>query len=224
MQLYLYEELMLLALKDKEGTIITDFPEYMIAGAILADLILSHRIAVEDTRKQLVDLVDTKPSGDPIIDEVLDKIAAAKRQASLKTWVLRLARIKNLKHKVARQLCYRGILRADEDKILFIFKRQIYPEINPLPEQELLRQLKEAILSDSEILSPRIVVLISLADSARLLGAVLGRKDAKVYKKRIAKIAKGEMAGEATREVIQACEIAVLFVVLMPVIIASTTH
>ena len=96
--LFLYEEIMLLALRDEQGTIATGFPEQVIAGAILAELLLEGRIAVEDTRKKLVNLQDSKPTGDPIIDECLEKMSTAKRRASLQTWVSRLASTKNLRH------------------------------------------------------------------------------------------------------------------------------
>ncbi len=64
--LFLYEEIMLLALRDEEGTIATGYSEYVVAGAMLAELLLDRHISVEDTRKQLVDLQNNKPTGDPI--------------------------------------------------------------------------------------------------------------------------------------------------------------
>ena len=67
--LYLYEEIMLLALRNKEGTVATGFSEYAVAGAVLAELLLDRRISVEDKRNQLVDLQDVGPTGDPIIDD-----------------------------------------------------------------------------------------------------------------------------------------------------------
>jgi len=107
--LFLYEEIMLLALRDEKGTIATDFPEPVVAGAILAELLLDNRITIEDTRKQLVNIINQRPVGDPVIDECIEKMATAKRRASLKAWVQKLADIKDLRHKVARQLCDRAI-------------------------------------------------------------------------------------------------------------------
>jgi len=40
------------------------------------------------------------------------------------------AELKNLKHRIATQLCKRGILQAAEDKVFLFFTRKIYPEIN----------------------------------------------------------------------------------------------
>ena len=41
--LFLYEEIMLLALRDEEGTIANGYCEFMVAGAILAELLLDRR-------------------------------------------------------------------------------------------------------------------------------------------------------------------------------------
>ena len=56
--LFLYEEIMLLALRNESGTIAANYTEYVVAGAVLAELLLDRRIAVDATRKQLVDLLE----------------------------------------------------------------------------------------------------------------------------------------------------------------------
>jgi len=222
--LFLYEEVMLLALRDEQGTIATGFVEQLVAGAILADLLLESQISIDDTKKQLVNLENDKTTGDPVIDECLEKMAAVKRRASLSTWVYRLAGIKKLKHKVAQQLCERGILRADEDKILFLFNRRIYPEINPTPEKKIIERMREAIFTDQNQLDARTVVLVSLANGSDLLRQTFGRKELKPRKKRIEKITNGDLTGKATGEVIAACQTALIVAAIMPAMISSTVH
>jgi len=222
--LFLYEEVMLLALRDEQGTIATGFVEQLVAGAILADLLLESQISIDDTKKQLVNLENDKTTGDPVIDECLEKMAAVKRRASLSTWVHRLAGIKKLKHKVAQQLCERGILRADEDKILFLFNRRIYPEINPTPEKKIIERMREAIFTDQNQLDARTVVLVSLANGSDLLRQTFGRKELKPRKKRIEKITNGDLTGKATGEVIAACQTALIVAAIMPAMISSTVH
>jgi len=222
--LFLYEEIMLLALRDEQGTIATGFPEQVLAGAILAELLLDGRISVEDTKKKLVNLLDSRPSGDPIIDECLEKMTTAKRRASLQTWVSRLAGTKNLRHKAAQRLCDRRILRADEDKVLFVFKRRIYPEIDPVPEKKIIDRLRDAIYNDHAKLDPRTVVLVSLANGSDMLRQTFGRKELKSRKKRIERIENGELTGKATREVIAACQTALIVAAIMPAMISTTVH
>jgi len=222
--LFLHEEIMLLALRDEQGTIATGtMYQYAIGAAVLAELLLNKRIAVEQSRrKKLVNLVSSKPIGEPLIDHCLEKICNAKRRASLQTWVSRFASIKNLKHRVARQLCRRGILRAAEDKVLLIFTRKIYPEVNPEPERKLIERLRQAVFTDSRDVEPRTVVLVSLANSTGLLKVVFDKKKLKRRKARIEEIINGEITGKAAKEAIEAMQAAVMVACIMPAIMTTT--
>lgn len=83
-------------------TVVSNYLEHAVAGAVLAELLLDCRLSINATRKQLV-VLRTHPTGDPILDECLEIMKASKRRASLQTWVSRLAGIKNLRDKVAQQ-------------------------------------------------------------------------------------------------------------------------
>jgi hypothetical protein len=216
--LFLHEEIMLLALRDEKGTIVpgTMF-EYAIGAAVLAELLLNQRIAVDQSsRRKLVDVVSSTPLGDPLLDQCLEKITTAKRRAALQTWVSRFIAVKNLKHLIAQRLCRRGILRADEDKVLLIFTRKIYPEVNPEPERKLIERLRQAIFTDAPDIDSRTVVLVSLANSATLLNVVFDKKMLKTRKARIKQIVNGEITGKAAQEAIQAMQAAVMMTVMMP--------
>jgi len=222
--LFLHEEILLLALRDEEGTIASGtMYQYAIGAAVLAELLLSKRIEVEQSgRKKLVNLVSPTPLGEPLIDECLEKVSSAKRRAVLQTWVSRFSGVKNLKHRVARQLCRRGILRADEDKVLLIFTRKIYPEVNPEPETELIERLRTAIFTDTEDIDPRTVVLLSLANSTGLLKVVFDKKELKGRKARIKQIVNGEIMGKAATEAIQAMQAAVMVACIMPTLMTTS--
>ena len=222
--LFLQEEILLLALRDEEGTIASGtMYQYAIGAALLAELLLSRRIEVEQSgKRKLVNLISPSPLGEPLIDECLEKVIRAKRRAVLQTWVSRFAGVKNLKHRVARQLCRRGILRTDEDKVLLLFTRKIYPEVNPGPERELIGRLRYAIFTDADDIEPRTVVLLSLANSTGLLKVVFDKKELKGRKARIKQIVDGEITGKAATEAIQAMQAAVMVAVIMPTIMTTT--
>ncbi len=222
--LYLYEEVMLLALRDREGTIAAGtMYQYAIGGAILAELLLSNRVEIEQVRKRkFLKLTDPTPLGDLLIDECIEKVKNAKRRAVLQTWVSRFAGVRQMKHRVARQLCSRGILRMEEDDVLLIFKRKVYPEINPAPEQEVIRRLETAIFTEKTDIDPKTVVLLSLAKSAELLKVVFDKKRLKSRKARIEQIANGELTGKAAKEAIQAMQAAVMVAVIMPMMMTTT--
>ena len=205
-KLLLHEETTLLALRDKEGTFqIGATYDYAIGGAVLAELLLSRRIVVEETgRKKLANLISSEPLGDPIIDECLQKVRCAKRRATLQTWVARFARVKRLRLRIGEQMCSRGILRADKDNLLWVFSRKVYPELDPVPERRLIDGMRKAIFTDQKDIDPRTVILISLAKSSGLLRVVFDEKELRSRKARIERIINGEVTGEATNEAIAA--------------------
>ncbi len=210
--LYLHEEIMLLALRDEEGTLATSaMMDYTLAGAIMSDLLLQRRIRIDSsTRRKLVEVVKPTPLGHILLDESLDRIVIAKRRASIQTWVSRLARIKKLRHRAVQRLCELSILRQAEDKMLWVFPRTIYPEVNHTPEARLVERLRQAIFSEAQDPDSATVVLIALAQGANLLSNVFDKRQLKSCKKRIQMIAKGDVIGQATKEVMDAVQAAIM--------------
>lgn len=221
--LHLHEEVLLIALRDKEGTMRSNVQySFAFAGAFVAELLLAKKIEIEDNKKKLVNLINSTPLGDPLLDECLEKIKTAKRRSNATNWVTKFSGIKQLKHRIAYQLVLKGILRADEDKVLF-FKRKIYPEVNPEPERKINQRIRDAVLSDSTDLGPRTVILVALAKNSDMLKLVIGKKDLKLRKKRIDLIINGNAVGKATKDAIQAMQAAVVMVCIMPAVIGTSS-
>ncbi|MDH3455300.1 MAG: GPP34 family phosphoprotein [Gemmatimonadota bacterium] len=224
-RLHVYEELMLLALRDKEGTIHFGANYlYALGGALLAELLLEKRIEIEDEKKKFVVAKRGEKLGDPLLEECLERIATAKRRAPMRSWVTRFAGIKQLKHRVAQQLCDRGILKADEDKVLLIFTRKIYPERDPTVEREIVARLKSAIFTYTTEVDPRTVVLIALAHPTGLLRGAFDRKKLKDRKKRLDQIVAGNILGQTTKEVMEAVQAAVAAAAVAVTVATTTSH
>ena len=222
--LHLYEEIMLLALRDEEGTVASGaMYGYAVGGAILAELLLQQRLRIEEPKKnkKLVTLAGSEPVGDALLDECFERIAGAKRRKRPEDWVSHFANIKQLKHRVAAQLCRRGILKADEDKVLLLFTRKIYPEIDPEPERRLIERLRRAIFTDTNEIDPRTVVLVSLANSTDILRVVFAKKELKTRRKRIEQVVNGEITGKAAHDAIAAMQAAMMVACIMPAIMTS---
>jgi hypothetical protein len=224
-RLHIYEELMLLALHDREGTVHfgANYP-YALGGALLAELLLKNRIRIEDEKKKFVVARRGDATGDPLLEECLERIATAKRRATLRTWVARFAGIKQLKHRVAEQLCDRGILRADHDKVLLIFSRKIYPERDPKTERELVARLKSAIFTYTTEIEPRTVILIALAHPTGLLKATFDKKKLKDRKKRLDQIVAGDVLGQTTKEVMEAVQAAIVAASVAVTVATTASH
>jgi len=218
-KLAIHEEFMLLALREETGTFRTSRPdEYSLAAAILSELLLNKYIELDDSRKKnkLVIPVKSSGTGNQILDESLQKINEAKRRGSLKTWVVRIANIKKLKHRIARELCHKSILRTDEDKVLLIFTRKIYPELNPHPELELVERLRDVIFTDSDNVKPEDAILIALAKQNGLLRKKFDKQELKSRKDRIKMISEGSVTAKAAKEVMDAIAAVVITSVVVP--------
>ena len=223
-QLMLHEEVMLLALRDEEGTIEPGtMYQYAIGGAVLAELMLQGRIEVEESRrKKVAKVVNPSPTGAPLLDECLDRMRDSKPKP-LAHWVAKFAGITSLKHRVAQRLCDSGILREDEGRILLVFSRKVYPESDPRPEREIVERLRGAIFTDAGDIDARTAVLLSLADKGQLLKATFDKKDLKARKDRIERVVNGELTGKAANEAIEAMQAAVMVAAIIPIIV-TTSH
>lgn len=227
----LYEALVLLALHDEKGTNMGAYLEYNMAAAILAELLLTERLKLTGRKSDKVMVVDSAPTGDPVLDEALAKMVKKKRPSSLKNWVFSLARIGKLKHKIAAQLVADGIVKSDEKKMLWVFSRTVYPEVNPEPEREVREQMRALVLTESSsqpsnrpsAVNPKAAIMLALAKSTHLLKEVFSKVELKAYKKRINNVAKGEELGAMTEELMASVEAAVTVTVIMPAVLAATT-
>ncbi len=221
MTLKLFEEVLLLALKDEKGTVSVDFLEYALAGSIISELVLAGTIAIDSSKQKRVSTLNAKPLGDDILDEAMSLIRERENTKGLKHWISKIASIKNLKERVAVRLCDAKILKAEQEKVFLIFNRDVYPELDPVPEQNIIARIDDAITGKSAQIDARTVVLISIAHGVGLLRHNFDRDKLKRYKSRIEQIAKGEMVAGITREVIDACQAAVFIAVIMPTLITT---
>jgi Golgi phosphoprotein 3 len=210
--LRLYQEVTLLALRDKEGTVHFGAAyQYGLAAALIAELLLEGRVAIAaDGRRQLVDLVDRTPFDDELLDECLTRLQDAKRRASLKTWVTRFAGLKRLKARAAETLVRSRILKSQEGRVLVFFPRTTYPARDPKPEREIVARMRRAIFSGSSEIDPRTTLVVALAHASGILPHVFDKKRLKDRKARLQHITDGSLVGKATKEVIEAVNAAVI--------------
>lgn len=224
-QLHIYEEILLLALRDKQGTIFYDvhYPQ-AIAAALLAELLLIKKVELEvNGRKKFLKLADTKPTGDLLLDECLQKVSKSKRRARVENWVPRFANIPRLKSKAAQNLCKNGILKMEEHKLLFLFKHKKYPEIDPRPEKQLIEKLRKAIFGQNKTIEPETVILIAICQRTGILKHLFDKQKLREKKKWIKEIVSGNLIGEATKEAVEAMQAAIFAAVIIPAAVATSS-
>ena len=220
-ELWLQEEVLLLALKDEEGTPHSSMYSIAMGGAMLAELLLNERLVLEEKPRKkplkpgkkpayLVAIDNPKQLADPVLDECLHRVVTSKKSRSPQDWVTRFGQLKDLKRRVAVGLCRKGILREREDRILVLFRRTAYPTLDGSPERRIVDRLQEAVAGDSMELDARTAVLVALANGTGILKHVLGKDLVKQRKDRIKEIGEGDIVGEATKAAVQAAQAAVI--------------
>jgi len=225
-RLFLHEEILLLALRDRQGTVeCNSWFSFGLAGGILAELLVCGRIEISTIKKQKVRVLSNEKTGNLLLDECLARIAS-KRPRSPQAWIEGFARIKGLKHRIALDLVSKKILRAQQDKVLLMFTRKIYPEADHKPEAEILERLRKAIFGISPIDDTRTIVLLALIYQSEILYSSFSRKDVKPRIARIESLISGETANRATKALIasvQAATAALMLVITVSTISSATS-
>lgn len=197
------EEILLLVLDDDAGTFINE-PDvhvgYAVAGAVLMDLALAHRI---DADSEKLFIVDEKPTGDPIQDSVLARIVASDEVHDAGYWVGELGRNSDeLRDGLLDRLVERGILKEVDEKILWVFESRRYPMVDGAEEREVKRRIMDVLFSDTEP-EQRDVVIICLADACNLMEQLMSERELRSVEPRIDEIVRMDVIGQAVANTIR---------------------
>ena len=201
------EEVMLLLLNDDDGKFakVQDWSlSYALAGGVLMDLALEHRI---DTDLEELVLLDAAPLGDSLLDPTLADIAHADARHNARYWVERTAgRSDDIREEALARLVAKGILEQREDSFLWVFKSRRYPVIDGEVEREVKLRIMGVLFSD-EIPDPRDVVVICLADACGIFRQLLSKREAERASARIEQVRKLDLIGQAMAQAIREIEV-----------------
>ena len=223
--LLLQQEVLLLALRDKEGTFSSSMYLYAVAGAMVSELMLQGRIICSEDDKKTVTVVDASHTGNDVLDELLDQMESNDKPKGLRDWVFAASKIKQLNHRIAESLCELGVLKQDERKILFVFSQRIYPELDGTWEDSIRKRMADIMFFPESKADPRTGVLIAFSHHAGLLTNNFAKEELRQHKDRIAKLAEGEyFAAEATKSAIQAVQTALMVATTVPILVATTVN
>ncbi|GII23374.1 GOLPH3/VPS74 family protein [Planosporangium mesophilum] len=221
MTVTLADELLLLAYDDAGSAVIdTSSLDLGLAGALLVELALAGRVGVVDKR---VVVTDPLPTGEPIADAALATIAADAKRRKPEDWVNRLDG--GLRQQLLGRLVDAGVLRRDEDKVLWVFPRTRYPSTTggePAVEADA-RHRVEAALAGTGPVDARTAALCALIKAVGLERAFPDRP-AKEVRKRLGVIAEGDWASTAVRKAIGEMQAAVAVVITSAAIATTATN
>jgi ribosomal protein S25 len=169
-QLSLAEELLLITLDDSSGKLFPSAKPFAIDIAIAASLImeltLNGRI---DTDSEKLFVISTTPTGNQILDDILDEINAEKTSITTSAWVTRIGQKgESLNQLIIKGLVDRGILMSVEKRLLWVFKTRVYPPASGIEEREVRARVMHLIVSD-EIPNPRDSLIVGLLRATSLI-------------------------------------------------------
>jgi hypothetical protein len=196
------EEIVLLQLDDSQGKFIAlplSAGDVVLAGAALMELALNNR--VDSDLKQLM-LVDAKPTGDDILDDVLRQLAEIGGEFSAAAALEQISLNGEKYQEMAlKRLIAKGILREEDGRFLWVFHTRRYPVVDDTEQREVRARLRQLVLTD-EIPDPRDVVLICLIDASGMLGLVLSRDEIAQTKTRVEQLGRLDLIGQAVTKAV----------------------
>lgn len=217
----LAEELLLLALEDESGRInqaaSTTLP-FGLAGAMLMDLTLRERLGMEGDR---VVVLDASPTGDGVLDSALWEIEADEKSRKAQHWVRKLGGWRP-KDRVTEQLLERGVLRLQEDYVLWLIPYNRHLPMDTSAELELRARLRDIVIN-GRTPDARSAALLSLIKSCNLVEDVFGRADRKRVRERLDEISERELINTAVSDTVAASQAATQAAMSASVIAATTS-
>lgn len=216
------EELLLLALDNKKGTVsisASDSLKYGLAGGLLVELTLNNRLALH---KNKVIVNDSTPLEDKLLNHILQIIINEPKSKSAKYWVNKLDEsVGGIKRLLCSRLTKQTIIEKRTSKVLWLFTRDVHPVLDIEAKRNIKLQLRKGILQADEP-DERIAVLGSLVYICNMVNDVFPIEERKAAKKILKRLSKNEVYGKAVSETVQAMQSAVIAAATVAAISAST--
>lgn len=200
------EEIYLLALDDTTGKPIVSTKDLalgvVLVGAALSELALLNKI---DNDRENLFIIDTENTGSPILDDVLEVFRQSKQSETTIQRCLQvlMPHAGNIEQLVVDQLVKKGIVKQVEEKILWVFPSRRYPIINNREITDVETRIRNLVLSETEIPSPRDAILVCLIDAAGLFDEILSPRQLRRAEPRIEQLAKLDLMGQKVQEMIR---------------------
>ncbi len=217
--LSLAEELLLLALEDESGKVSSSASNSLdsgIAGAAVMELVLRGKLGMEDG-KLVVE--DASPTGDSQLDELLGQIEDSRKPRGAEHWVSVFGG-RSLRDDLIKRLVGKGVLKEEEDRILWIFPTRSYPTDDATPERELRRRVR-AVALEGAASEPKDAALLSLVKACDLTGEVFAPEEEPRVRERLEHISEDELIGKAVSDTLAQAQAAMNAAVMASVVSAS---
>ncbi len=167
--LTLFEELFLLTIHEEKGTIATPVANrlaYGLSGSLIAELALLGKLRVGE--KSRLELIDSSPTGDEILDQALAHIQASDQNRKVTFWVRFFSdRPKRLRQQLADRLAAKGVVTQEDTRLTWVVPFADSSEQSGSAKYWIKDRLRALVLAGAE---PRLrdLALLSLVQACGL--------------------------------------------------------
>ena len=200
--LTMLEEVVLLTVDERSGHLRStrEFgTAYALVGAVFFDLALAGKI---DTDTETIRIVDSSPTGNPILDRVMAQMGRRPDLKTVRDWIEEIfVQRADLEGEALASLIAQGILRHEKSKLLWIIDVERFPLVDNQRQQHVKLRLAHTILS-GQIPATRDIMLVSVAEACGLLGYVVSDVELQNRKERIQVLCGLETISRKVREAI----------------------
>lgn len=182
----IFEALFILAVDDEEGGVVEPVAnklESILAGAVLAELVLMKRIELTEQR---VCITDRLPAGHPVLDQVLFDIIDTSRPRKLKYWINTLI-YKKLVDEIGYHLVEQGVLTRKRKRLHLANSSNGHSGGDTLPKYTLKNRLREIVLA-GQSMDPSEKVLLAFLYHGEMLKLTFTLGERKAAHKRVKKL------------------------------------
>ena len=201
MKLSLAEGLMLIALDDEEGRLLSAAErtiDHGLLGILILELSLMKRVGFESGK---IIVKDSTGTGNKVLDSVLKTVGGGGKTV-VDTIKGMAPNYGSLQDDIIELLVQRGILKVESTKLLWIPVSERMDNANYAFEQEI-RDMLKAVVRKSQKPSPAVIMILSMISNCRILEEVFRERDELIDAVKVAKdIVKSPVIDENTQQVL----------------------
>jgi hypothetical protein len=185
--LSVYEELFLLALDEENGNFLPFTRKtipYGLVGAIFAELALLEKVCSNEKQRLIVN--DPTPTGNPILDEVVDEVHASDKHRKLSYWISHFSeKPKKLRFKLGENMAERSLIDQDENRFFWRSAPQEGQEQGVSTKFKRKIPLRSMILGSQESADPHSLALLNVTSACNLLSLIFTEDELPVARRMI---------------------------------------
>ena len=216
------EKFLLIAHHPEKGRFMVSgmFIQYGIAGAILLDMTLEGSIEIKDGK--LV-MRPGRAADRTVRDDVASLMSASGKPMKTGSWVRKLARRYNrYLRQVLNEMEKKRMVRMEERRFLGIIPYRKSFLVESYTRSNLIRQIKNEILSYTRDPSPSGIAIAGLIEACRMQRILSSDRDElKTIRAQLKKIVKESPVSEATGQTIREVQAAIMASVTAAIIAAT---